>query len=68
MSGVRYRTATVADAAGLGALGRRAFTETFGHLYTPENLEIFLRTHLDERWAARLADPGFTVRLAEERK
>jgi len=63
---VSYRDAVPADAETLAELGRATFIETFGHLYTPENLVAFLETHRPQRWRAELADPAFAVRLAEE--
>jgi GNAT superfamily N-acetyltransferase len=63
---IAWRDATVADAALLADLGRRSFVETFGHLYAPEDLTAFLATHSEEGWRAELADPAFSVRLAEE--
>ena len=63
---VAYRDAGPDDADTLSRLGAETFTETFGHLYTPENLAAFLETHRPERWRAELADPAFRVRLAEE--
>lgn len=63
---VTYRDAGPADASALAQLGRATFTETFGHLYTPDNLAAFLETHTAERWRAELEDPAFAVRLAEE--
>jgi diamine N-acetyltransferase len=60
-----FRTAGPGDAAALAALGRATFTETFGHLYTPENLAAFLAGHNAERWHAELADPAFAVRIGE---
>lgn len=62
---VTYRDATIADAAALAELGARSFAETFGHLYQPTDLALFLQNHTTEAWAAELADPGFTVRIAE---
>jgi len=61
-----YRDGGPEDAAALAALGRATFVETFGHLYTPENLVAFLENHREEKWRAELADPAFAVRLAEE--
>jgi GNAT superfamily N-acetyltransferase len=61
-----YRNAVPDDAETLSRLGAETFTETFGHLYTPENLAAFLENHRPERWRAELADPAFRVRLAEE--
>jgi len=63
---VTYRNARPEDAAVLAELGRATFTETFGHLYTPENLAVFLESHSEERWRDELSDPAFAVRLAEE--
>jgi hypothetical protein len=66
MSAITYRMAGPEDAALLADLGRRTFTETFGHLYKPADLAAFLESHVPEKWAAELADPAFAVRLAEE--
>ena len=60
-----YRDARPDDAAALAALGRRTFTETFGHLYKPEDLAAFLLTHNTQGWARELADPAFAIRLGE---
>jgi diamine N-acetyltransferase len=60
---IEWRDATPEDAALLGAIGRESFTETFGHLYTPENLAAFLVNHSEANWRAELADPAFAVRL-----
>lgn len=65
MSEISYRMAGPADARLLSHLGRRTFTEAFGHLYTPENLAAFLHNHAEECWAGQLADPSFVVRIAE---
>ncbi len=65
MSDIVYRDAGPSDAAAMAELGRQTFTETFGHLYTPENLAAFLVTHSEERWAGELADPEIAVRVAE---
>jgi GNAT superfamily N-acetyltransferase len=62
---VAFRTAGPSDAAALAELGARSFTETFGHLYTRENLDIFLATHSQERWQRELSDSAFAVRLGE---
>ena len=65
MTGISYRDATTADAALMARLGARSFAETFGHLYTPDNLAIFLENHSPENWAGELADPRYAVRIAE---
>jgi GNAT superfamily N-acetyltransferase len=62
---VGFRSATRADAAALAELGRRSFVETFGHLYTPENLAAFLAGHNEGKWREELGDPGFAIRIAE---
>ncbi len=63
---VAYRQATLDDAAALAELGEATFIDTFGHLYKPEDLAIFLQTHSVENWANELADPAFEVMLAED--
>jgi diamine N-acetyltransferase len=63
MSEIVWRDGTVDDAETLSTIGRQSFIETFGHLYTPENLAAFLENHAPDRWRAELADPRFAVRL-----
>ena len=65
MSALAFRDAGPADAAALAELGRDTFTETFGHLYTPENLAAFLTNHSEANWRRELEDPAFAVRLGE---
>jgi GNAT superfamily N-acetyltransferase len=60
-----FRNASVGDAEALAELGRRSFVETFGHLYTPEDLAIFLTNHSVESWVQELADPAFAIRIGE---
>ena len=62
---VEYRRATAADAEALADLGARTFTHTFGHLYEPDDLEIFLQNHSPENWGKDLNDPAFEIRVAE---
>src|SRR5579871_6957383 len=60
------RRAKPADAEALVAIGRATFTETFGHLYPPQDLAAFLaEAHGLARACADLADPGKAVWLAE---
>ncbi len=61
---VTYRNATIADAPALAVIGARTFTETFGHLYSPANLAIFLEHHTPKRWATVLAGDAH-AQLAE---
>lgn len=63
---ITYRDAHPADAALLSDLSRRSFTQTFGHLYRPDDLQAFLTGLSPDAWAAELADPRFRVRLAED--
>jgi len=62
---VEYRNATAQDAEALAKLGAATFTHTFGHLYQPDDLAVFLKNHSVETWAKELADPAFEVRVAE---
>lgn len=63
---IDYRDAVPSDAEALSALGKATFTETFGHLYSPENLDVFLENHRLENWQAQLADPAYAIRIVEE--
>jgi ribosomal protein S18 acetylase RimI-like enzyme len=63
---VEYRDATVQDAAQLSELGAQTFTDTFGHLYRPDDLAVFLKNHSVEAWEKELADPAFAVRVAKK--
>ena len=60
-----YRDATADDAAILARLGADSFTATFGHLYAPDDLSLFLQNHSPAAWAAELANPAFAVRIVE---
>ena len=62
---ITYRRATIEDAEALAELGARTFTHTFGHLYQPADLEIFLQNHSPDNWEKELSDPAFEVRAAE---
>ncbi len=65
MGEVVWRIAGAEDAARVGDLGRRSFVETFGHLYSAENLAAFLVNQDEEKWRAELSDPRCVVRLGE---
>lgn len=59
------RRATSEDAPTLAALGASTFTETFGHLYPPEDLQAFLAgSHSVDAWTHTLADPRRAVWVA----
>ena len=62
---IAWRAAGPDDAAALAAIGRDSFSETFGHLYTPENLAAFLESHSEANWRSELTDPRFAVRIGE---
>lgn len=62
---IAYRNAVPGDGAELGAMARRSFTDTFGTLYRPEDLAVFLdQTFGEKGLPAQLSDPAFTVRVA----
>ncbi len=62
---IAYREAVPADAAVMARLGTETFVETFGHLYAPEDLALFLENHREEKWRDELASADFAVRIAE---
>lgn len=65
MSGIGFRNAGPDDAAALAELGASSFTETFGHLYSPENLAAFLVSHSETAWRAELENAAYVVRIGE---
>ena len=65
MSAPVYRDATPADSALMAEIGPRTFVETFGHLYSEENLQAFLQNHSEANWRGELEDERFAVRIAE---
>lgn len=63
---VSVRRASPADAAVLAAIGRDTFIESFGHLYTPADLQAFLdESHSAGAYARALAKPDCALWLAE---
>ena len=50
------RRASVSDAAALAVITERTFTETFGHLYPPEDLAEYLRGTCTPEAARKLID------------
>ncbi|MDB5667072.1 MAG: family N-acetyltransferase [Alphaproteobacteria bacterium] len=63
---IEYRAGGPDDAALMSRIGRQTFVETFGHLYTPENLAAFLENHSEANWRGELSDPDLAVRIAED--
>lgn len=60
------RRAGVADAEALSRIAIHTFTETFGHMYPPEDLDDFIRTHYAVGECERvLSDPHYAVWLVE---
>jgi diamine N-acetyltransferase len=60
------RRAELRDAEQLAQLGAATFTETFGHLYPPEDLQSFLLSaHSVDSWRKTLSDPNIAVSVAE---
>jgi diamine N-acetyltransferase len=60
------RRATPNDTHALAALSAATFTETFGHLYPPEDLHGFLATsHSPDAWTRTLTDTQRAVWVAE---
>ena len=60
-----FRRARGDDADTLATLGAATFTETFGHLYPPEDLQCFLiESHSVETWRRTLGDDARAVWLA----
>ncbi|CAN5394797.1 N-acetyltransferase [soil metagenome] len=64
---IAYRDARIADAAALAAMACDSFVETFGHLYPPEDLAMFLdKAFGPSGLPAQLGDSRYTIRLAIE--
>ena len=60
------RRAVPADAARLAELGAITFTESFGRMYSAEDLQAFLEeSHAPEAYVRVLADPAYALWLAE---
>ncbi|MBL8545556.1 MAG: GNAT family N-acetyltransferase [Hyphomonadaceae bacterium] len=65
MSEITYRDAGAADAEALGAFARATFTDTFGHLYPPEDLAAFVEAkYRAEVIGEEIADPATRYVLA----
>ena len=61
------RRALPADAPTLSALGASTFVDTFGHLYSSEDLQAFLdESHAVAAYETLLASPIFALWLAED--
>lgn len=63
----KLRRATIEDADTVSSLGARTFTETFAHLYPPEDLETFLAYAYGlERTRNDLAHPDKATWILED--
>ncbi len=63
---ITYRNATTDDIIGLSQLGRDSFIDAFGHLYTAENLNMFLeQVYSTTAIAIDIADPDRIHHIAE---
>ncbi len=61
------RRAVPADAQALSALAAQTFTETFGHLYPPDDLAFFLRdAYAPEKQSVILSHPDYAIWLLED--
>lgn len=60
---VTYRSAELADAPALSRFFAASFTETFGHLYVPEDLASFLAGKDVAAWEAEIANPALAIRV-----
>ena len=63
---LRYRMADEGDAERLVAVFHTCFRDTFGHLYQPEDLALFLAGHTPALWRDQLESDDFAVRLVED--
>lgn len=60
------RRAIATDASALTRVGRVSFTETFGHLYPPDDLNHYLYSgHTEAAYAGWIANPAYGVWVAE---
>lgn len=60
------RRAELGDAEALAQLGAATFTETFGHLYPPEDLQSFLQSaHSVANWRKTLLDSNTAAWLVD---
>lgn len=61
------RRAVPADAQALSTLAAQTFTETFGHLYPPDDLAFFLRdAYAPEKQSVILSHPDYAIWLLED--
>lgn len=61
-----YRDGSRGDGAAISAVFRRAFIDTFGTLYSAENLNFLLDNRSPEWFEGKIGDPDWAFQLAEE--
>lgn len=67
MTEITYRTSHADEAAALAELARSTFCETFAHLYSAEDLALFLEeTKTEAAFARTLSDGRHIFRVAEQ--
>ena len=60
-----FRPATRADVPAIAALFELSFVNTFAHLYSAEDLELFLAQSSVEGWQKEFDDPAYAFFVAE---
>jgi ribosomal protein S18 acetylase RimI-like enzyme len=65
VSEVLYRDGNADDLPAIAALFESSFTDTFAHLYAPEDLALFLAQFTPELWAREFADPAYAFHVVE---
>ena len=66
LTGFAIRAASRADIAALTALGRKTFTDKFGHIYAASDLNAYLdEAHSETAYAHMVESPDYLVRVAE---
>ena len=65
MTPLAFRDARPGDAPAIARLGALTFVETFGELYDPADLALFLQNHAVAEWERQLTDPQYAVRVGE---
>ena len=62
----QYREAGPGDGAAVSALFQAAFIDTFAHLYSKRNLDLFLSSKTADAFEQQVTSPEYAFRLAEE--
>ena len=62
---IEYRDARPEDGAALARMATQSFTDTFAHLYKPEDLDAFLvQTFGEQGLPAQIGHPDYRIRVA----